>query len=46
MLTAMTDSTSLALVLLAAFLVGTSAVFTGIKETNEVRDRIITGHGR
>jgi hypothetical protein len=39
----MGDSTSLALVLLAAFWSGTSAVFTGIKETNEIRDRIMVG---
>lgn len=35
--------TSLALVLLAAFWSGTNAVFTGIKETNVVRDKILTG---
>ena len=40
----MGDSTNLALVLLAAFWSGTSAVFNGIKETNGLRDRLITGH--
>ena len=39
----MGDSTNLALILLAAFWSGTSTVFTGIKETNAIRDRIITG---
>jgi len=37
------SSTSLALVLLAAFWSGTSAVFTGIKETNALRDQILSG---
>jgi hypothetical protein len=35
--------TDLALVLLAAFWAGTSAVYGGIKDTNEVRDRIRSG---
>jgi hypothetical protein len=35
--------TSLALVLLAAFWSGTSAVFDGIKETNALRDRVLFG---
>jgi hypothetical protein len=35
--------TSLALVLLAAFWSGTNTVFTGIKEANVLRDRIVTG---
>ena len=40
----MADSTTgLALVLLAAFWSGTSAVFTGVKETNSIRDKITTG---
>ncbi len=39
----MNDSTNLALVLLAAFWSGTSAVFAGIQETNDVRDRVILG---
>jgi hypothetical protein len=39
----MNNLTSLALVLLGAFWSGTSAIFTGIKETNAVRDRIIVG---
>jgi len=39
----MGDSTNLALILLAAFWSGTSTVFTGIKETNAIRDRIVTG---
>ena len=38
-----TSPISLALVLLAAFWSGTSAVFTGIKETNEIRDQILSG---
>jgi hypothetical protein len=33
----------LALVLLGAFWAGTTSVYTGIKNTNEVRDRIVTG---
>jgi hypothetical protein len=37
------DPTGLALVLLAAFWSGTSAVFGGIKETNDIRERILTG---
>jgi hypothetical protein len=39
----MGDSTNLALILLAAFWSGTSTVFTGIKETNAIRDRILIG---
>jgi hypothetical protein len=39
----MGDSTNLALVLLAAFWSGTSTVFTGIKETNAIRDRLVIG---
>jgi hypothetical protein len=37
------DATDLALVLLAAFWAGTSAVFGGLKDTNQIRDRIILG---
>lgn len=37
------NESQLALVLLAAFWAGTSAVFTGIKNTNEVRDEIVVG---
>src|SRR5262249_46370451 len=33
----------LALVLLGAFWAGTSSVYTGIKNTNEVRDKIVIG---
>jgi hypothetical protein len=40
----MDDPTNLALVLLAAFWSGTSAVYTGIKQTNDARDRIISGN--
>jgi hypothetical protein len=39
----MASESQLALVLLAAFWAGTSAVFAGIKNTNEVRDRIVVG---
>ena len=39
----MNDLTNLSLVLLAAFWSGTNTVFTGIKETNSVRDKIING---
>jgi|SRR5579872_1306857 len=38
-----TDATDLTLVLLAAFWAGTSAVFGGIKDTNQIRDRIVSG---
>jgi hypothetical protein len=34
----------LVLALLAAFWTGTNAVFTGMKDVNEIRDRIISGN--
>jgi hypothetical protein len=37
------DVTSLALVLLGAFWSGTSSVYLGIKNTNEIRDQILKG---